>query len=503
MIITRHTPILIYGYGTRGVRISSILHNHGLHVEAYIDRNAARYAGQAIDYMIYGLDDIGSRKIDFSKSVVILAVTNVFEHENIANTLNKIGFKFIIYKSFQSNVFGRRCNELYDRVVDIFGALSIENMDVPEFESAGETNEMAVIDQETVMAVVPVNLLFGVTKKLYFESLRFKSSELVDKIADKSILYFNISRGLFSYFMKEQDINKWKRYFEIYAANRIAQTFDDAGERIPDGEDLERHLNERYIVYQNMEKLFSRSVDFFYQNPPSVIWNEKGYFNIEDGNNRACFLLNKGIYEIPCRMRKRDYEAWFNSNEKIERVQEVLRRTGLSLRAAIPHHSFSEYTVKYYTWSYQKLECICGWLWENEITVVNASVLEMCSQNDLCGQHMARMGADVTSIKTKEWIELCKSIDELLYVCGIQYVQRLEEAVDQHYDLAIFACESLEDILRIGEVKFDRGIVEICGNDMLSDELQTCLGRKKCTKLMERLCGSDTHSLVCIEEIKN
>lgn len=498
MFITRQTPIYVYGYGTRGIRIRTRLQEQGLCVAGFIDQNAARYVSQIHDLPIYGLDRISDAGIDFTRSVAFVAVTNVFEHEKIALELNKRGFKFIACKLFRDDLLAVKCGEIYEKVVDVLGNFPIENIDIPMFESVKRTNISVETDDDIVTTAVPIDLLFGLTRELYYESLKDKSTDLIDKVTDKSILYFNISKGLFLAFKAKFDEAAFERYIPIYIENRMAQTFDDAKKETFDEEEFRKHLEDRYEVYQKMEKLFSESMYFFYSNPPSVIWNSKGYFNIEDGNNRACFLLGKGVYEIPCRMKKQDYEAWMNSYEKIENVKKALRIYGGEKRAPISHPHFRESMTQYYRWSYQKLQYLCEWLWDNDIDINQTKVLVINSGDDLWGRHMARMGAEVTIVETEDLSQFHKAVDDLLYIHGIRYVEQLDETLNQNYDLVLFAQEFFREVIQNTGLKFTRAIGDICRRIMSCDNCSVSLEDKRYTKIAEQLCGSNVHSLICV-----
>lgn len=498
MLITKKTPIYIYGYGTRGIRVCSRLQEQGLCVSGFIDQNAARYVDQIQNLPIYGLDKINDVGIDFTQTIVFVAVTNVFEHEVIAEELNKRGFKFIICKLFQNDTVAVRCSEIYEIVVDVLGEnLTIEHLNIPMFELVEKINVFMEEDKDIVITAVPVDLLFGLTRELYYESLKDKSTNLLDKITDKSILYFNISKGLFLAFESKLDETVFTRYIQIYIENRMAQTFDDVNKETVDEDEFRKHLNDRYAVYQKMEKIFSESLQFFYSNPPSVIWNSKGYFNIEDGNNRACFLLGKGVYEIPCRMKKKDYKAWINSYEKIGNVKKALNSYSRK-RMPISHPHFRESMAPYYRWAYQKLQYICEWLWGMNIDTMHIKVLVINSEDDLCGRHMARMGGDVTIVESPDLSRFHKVVDELLYIDGIQYVDSLDEVLDETYDLVLFTQDHIKEVTQNIRLKYVRGIGDVCKKIMSCDDWAVDLD-KTYAIIAEQLCGSNIHSLICME----
>ena len=84
MVITEKTDIYVYGYGVRGNVIRQTLQKQGLKVLAFIDRNAEKYAGENTDIPVCSLQKLPAFSVDFSNAVVIVAVSNIFEHEKIA-----------------------------------------------------------------------------------------------------------------------------------------------------------------------------------------------------------------------------------------------------------------------------------------------------------------------------------------------------------------------------------------------------------------------------------
>lgn len=499
MTITKKTPIYVYGYSLRGINICQILRQQELNVIAYIDKNAERYLTENIDIPIYNLDQL--KTLNLSKSLVFVAVSNPFKHKEIAKTLTEYGFRFIVCKIFDDDDTSQQRNEIYERIVDVLMTLPIENMDVPQFENTKQAVSTVNITHQDIISVpVPVNLLFGLTEDLYYESLKYKDDELLSKVPDKSILYFNISRGLFTFFQTDFDENKYEKYVKIYTTHRMSQMF----EHIPaeaDQKEFAVHLKDRYAIYQEMEKLFAKSINFFGENPSSVTWNSEGYFNLEDGNNRACFLLEKGMFEIPCKMKWIDYEKWLNTNEKIENVKKTLSNLCEMIKSPISHPIFQEYQVQYYTWSYKKLKRMCEWFWDNDLNIAGKNILEIYSKNDLCGQHMARMGAAVTILESCEWLDLHKTIDDLLNIKAIKYISEIEDMLSISYDLIL--CDFSGYVKKLDTVKFvfSKGIFEVSSNNLLAFEewIKTLSSINKCIIISKDLVGDEVIRLVYIE----
>ena len=234
---------------------------------------------------------------------------------------------------------------------------------------------------------------------------------MIDKIPDKSLLYFTISKDMMRGFSDSVSEEDWNNCIELYFKQRRCMEED---RRIdPDREDA--HLRERYSIFQNMELLYNTNINFFYENPIDVKWNQKGYFNIEDGNNRAAFLFAKGWNMLPCRMEKEDHCLWINE-KKVDAVKESIKNVQ-EVEYPISHPFYIKSLYKSMPFCYIKLKKLCDWLYKKDVVLDNKSILDVECRNGFIGRHFARMGANVTALETDEANrELCMRIDDLLYI---------------------------------------------------------------------------------------
>ena len=499
MVITEKTDIYVYGYGVRGNVIRQTLQKQGLKVLAFIDRNAEKYAGENTDIPVCSLQKLPAFSVDFSNAVVIVAVSNIFEHEKIANTLAGVGFRYIICKLLGSDGEDKVCSRLYDKTVDYLEQSTLMGEEVLTFQN--RKNEEKQMKAAIVYTTVPVELLFGMTKQIYDMAVSGQQTVLKERIADKSILYFNLAKGLFQAFMQGMSRESLPEYFRIYYDSRMLTLFSDGNHKKESISDFKRHISDRYTVYQNMEKLYDRTPEFFTDNPAAVEWNEEGHFNIQDGNHRSCFLLLKGFKQIPCKMRREDYEKWLNSDEKIEAVNRALEEIGKPIYSPISHPKFMEKAVKYYSWSYEKLESLCEWLYKKQIDITRRAILTVGGKNDFCGRHFVRMGAEVSVYESKEWQQLQRAVDELLYIKGIHYPENMEECAQREYDLILAHCESANDIEKISDLHTERIILELKNADRdMVDNYREVLGFTFCEVLTERMVESDIITLASMEK---
>ena len=132
------------------------------------------------------------------------------------------------------------------------------------------------------------------------------------------------------------------------------------------------------------------------------------------------------------------------------------------------------------------------------IDTMHIKVLVINSEDDLCGRHMARMGGDVTIVESPDLSRFHKVVDELLYIDGIQYVDSLDEVLDETYDLVLFTQDHIKEVTQNIRLKYVRGIGDVCKKIMSCDDWAVDLD-KTYAIIAEQLCGSNIHSLICME----
>lgn len=495
MIINSDTPLYIYGYGTRGRTVYEELMSYQLNVKAYIDRNAIKYKNS--DTNIYTLDEICELIPNIKDSVVFVTITNVFTHAAIVEELYKKGFRYIVYKELKNNSYARQINLLYESVLNVIQPSNIEGKNIPQYRRCKE-NRHTKNSEEIVVCNVPINLLFGLTKELLYNSLLDKKEHLLKALPDKSILYYTVAKGMMNYFEKPLRVEDWDRQRKLFFECRDAQISES--DTSVSTEEQNENLKDRYSIFSNMDELFSENPLFFWDNPISVVWNQKGYFNIEDGNNRAIFLLGKGVRSIPCRMRKDDYFAWMNDKEKITQLENFLEKKKITLRAPIAHPLFVKYPVALKTYSYLKLQHICEYMWLNDINPMGKYILDIDTENDLCGQHMARMGGHLINVNSADWLEISKFINDLLYIKDVLYAEKIDDLARKQYEIIFcnsFTEDNVKQMCKIDFVYLFGEFIDIEKHeiDVISDKL-LC---KKYDIVREQLVADKVYTIVCFK----
>lgn len=441
MQISSDSKFIIYGAGARGREYCQIITQNNMQVLAFVDRNASKI--QSINNVfVYELNNLEQLSIDKQKVIMVISISNVFNHFDIAKQLFDAGYKHIVYKElFDNTQYGKNINRIFQAISLPYSKENLNGLELPSFKEK-QLMEMVENNDQFVIKLVPIDLLFGLSKDYYMASV---AKKIVEIVPDKSLLYFTINKDMMRFFSDTVTEKEWEQYIRIYFEHRRCMITEDA----IDLRDEENHLRDRYLIFQNMEILYNTNINFFYENPIDVEWNPKGYFNMQDGNNRAAFLFAKGMNMLPCRMRCDDFETWLNK-AKIKEVEDCINKIG-TIEYPISNPYFASLFSKANPFCYLKLRKICNWLYNMSLRISEASFLDIGCKNGFMGQQFARMGAKVTAVENDDLYRcMCEHVNELLFLD--------EEVLDEYYYLKnrefdivlipLWVSESLPEILK-------------------------------------------------------
>ncbi len=291
--ITKESKIIIYGAASTGIILKTKLETNGYKVEGFIDQRANEIhdiAGTGV----YNLDAI---RFD-DDTIVILAIKNVFEHEKIVKQLVKHGCKWVIFKPY-SSVLGRNddaSNELsalWDLIVGKKQEINITAISKAEdLTSYSETIRKPIKKQgDYYIYSIPVELIFTDKK------------DEDNQWNDINILELYPHNELFRFFMgnTNSSYNSYIAFCEFCAK--------EAGVKISESW-RESVIKNRANVFYEMQRNLGCNFEFFINSAPVAIWNEKGYFNLNSGKHRVCFLIACGFRDIPIKISESDYKKW-------------------------------------------------------------------------------------------------------------------------------------------------------------------------------------------------
>lgn len=440
MQISSDSKFIIYGAGARGREYYKKIIQNKMHVLAFVDRNASKI--QSINNTpVYEFKELERVLVDKQKVIVVISISNVFQHYDIAKQLYQYGYMYIVYKElFNNTQYGKEINKIFQAISLPHSEENLNGLELPFFKK----KQLVDIEEnkcQFIMKLVPIDLLFGLSKDYYMSTTEKK---IIEIIPDKSLLYFTINKDMMRFFSDTVIEEEWENFIEIYFEHRRCMITEDS----VDLADEENHLRDRYHIFQNMEILYNTNINFFYENPIDVEWNPMGYFNMQDGNNRAAFLFAKGFNVLPCRMRYDDFETWFNK-AKIKEVENCINKIG-TIEYPISNPYFETLFSKANPFCYLKLRKICNWLYKMAIRITETSILDMGCKNGFIGQHFARMGANVTAIENDDlYRHMCMCVNDLLFI-DEEVLDDYHRLKDREFDivlLPLWASENLPEIL--------------------------------------------------------
>ena len=409
--LSKEYNYVIYGAAFLGVQILTGLRNSGYNVNAFLDKRASELK-EVEGVKVY---EPQSYKSDNKENVVVIvAVTTTFEHPKIATYLRTLGYHKIICKMDENaglvadNL--KKIAYAYDKILE---SDIDENVELREWMASDELyyfKDYALITEDCnyIVAYIPVELCYT-------------GKDDKGKDADTLILYSQIDMiDLYKFFdghldSSEGTINFLKKYFyentdKYCSFNRTEQGFHD-------------FVVSNYEFYSKMSYLANMGMSFFIDNPISVYWNDKGYFNIDD-ISKVNFIIAKGLRYIQAKMEKEDYMKWKNQ-EKLQACEKcIVEMNCLPAYAPILHPNFMGYPTKRDTIGNTRLSRIMKYLYRKGYELKGKKIIDIGAYYSFFAQAFQRQGADVTTIEVFESsYEAGKKINDLLRCSQINALQ--------------------------------------------------------------------------------
>lgn len=458
-LLTCKTPILLYGASfQRGYYVKRKLEAMACNVVSFIDRQAPTLE-KLDETPIQTLEEFVAKEYNVSQFVVIITTSNRFTQEEIVTTLEKKGFMYILFHqddrdTAEAKQMARIYNELLDLMVDQPRVLNQEIFPVSQLrEQKGTPYIVYNEERDMVDTYVPAELLFTMKESCF---LRFSIAppKQFKMFINKNICFSAVFNSMYDIVLHGIDggFDKTKKEMEVYR--------DCISEVTPypiKDEKFSRDLQVRYDIIQKMEQKITLDPLFFKENPAEVVWNENAYYNIEDGHNRVCFLMTKGIYLMPCRMRVQDFQQWLHL-ESYAKVKEYLEENQItSFDYPIAHPCFLKKESDEEFFTHKKISHLAKWLFETGYEPKEMDVLDINSKTGFYSQFFAKMGSQVTSLeKDPIFFELQGLLNDLLYVPQINLLEKSLSDLPENttFDLTI-AHRSLfagGDLSHLGEL---------------------------------------------------
>lgn len=423
--ISEDQGFIIYGAGYQGQQICNHLLRNNIKVEAFLDRrvksaqpinaSAPEFQGERNlptvlnSIPVYHPDFIGEIKED---DIVVIAVTNPYEHPIIADMLYTMGYRKILC-CFPSGGWNKRemevNSEIYNMIIQ--GASPIgkqaayyDDMRLMEKHLADMIN---VIDENTCRAQIPMELLFyidsdGREKSVYME--------------DSVLPFYNFIEG------------------------RGEKEFLVLRDRLQDsGIDVNRWMETKAVSYFQLSMEWENREDNKCD-IPLIERIDRGRFIIKSHLDQVIFYVAKGYHRIYCRLAQSDFINW-DKPELISAVWKAIMRQKIScVYTPILYPAFYWFQCRRESYGHSRLMRICRYFVEKGILLNGKKVLDAGAYVGYFAQHMYRMGADVTAVEfDADNYELLRTINPLIGCDDIKAlnigIQEMNE--DEHYDVTI------------------------------------------------------------------
>jgi hypothetical protein len=269
------------------------------------------------------------------KLTVVLAIKNIFEHEQLVNRLVDLGYERIIFKAADQSVFDKRGIEGLVEIGSIFeqtvaGTLTLpENVPLFRGRFRVEWRDHAVIRQTAERVVVHVPVLDIATNKYGDSSYAWE---------DVAVAAMFPHLEFFEYLAGDANGNP-----DFYVEDFIVYTAQRNGQYATTERWKENVIQNRTMVHEQMNLAWELDREFFVRNAPEAAWNPRGHFNLTSGKHRATFLVSKGCKFIALSMSADDYAQYLNQPALEQLMNAAQDHGGRPLPTPVLHPFFYRY----------------------------------------------------------------------------------------------------------------------------------------------------------------
>lgn len=432
-ILSKRSHFILYGAASLGSVLYKKLKQHGANIDAYIDQRAEEMH-ELMGLPVYGLTEVANH-LDVKNAVVIVSVKNVFEHTRIAAQLSELGFHNLLFKPYpvlQGKGTAEECliNMWYEKLMA--GDLPDEDVSIICTQSVrmllSDENDYILMDQDdTVIISVPLTCIFQKVDKNTNED-------------ERNVLCYFPHIQFFRYLQGDMtaDISYYMDYCKKIATDLGSFEITEAWEN--------NVLRNRTEIFDKMNQAYNFKRDFFTTGAPHAEWNAKGYFNIDNGQHRAAFMVSKELMFLPVKMSRSDMIHWINT-KKVDVILDKLQTERIDeLPAPIEHPKFYEYPCKSSLF-FQKLifkitEILCRVYYQSPLDNYFNGKKVYLSLNDwgLLSRFFRRCDAEVY-VNDREYSPWNVLLDDLFYMNGRNLLTKMDI-----FDIGVWTITSKEMI---------------------------------------------------------
>lgn len=272
--VIKDHQIAIYGGGINGKDVATRLLHAGLNVSCIVDSNPTDVIGSPVPVKtaIKCFDEHGD-------IIVFISLRNALSHYEVAKSLNAVGFsKLIFLPLYLQSKAAKWMIEAWRLIFE-----GIYTVEIPVYESLWDVNPYDFVLDDSVSGFVSV---------IIHKQHIFIRAHYDDRYSKEN------PYGSYAVWGERRySINKIKRGVSICDESVLSYFSENSVD---------------YIKKNNYYKgcMFNPG-EFFQAGALPAELNENGVFFLLEGHHRASFLLNSGFTGIPLRIRKTDWEAYF------------------------------------------------------------------------------------------------------------------------------------------------------------------------------------------------
>lgn len=282
-------PIVIYGVNVYTSKFVYQLEQQGYNVLAIVDKGAENLPGD-----LYGrieiIKDIAMLPFEVRKKCIIwIILQNAMLHYEIGKYICEQGVERIIFAPLSKKVKDRDLQmsmiEAYNRMINAISYRNVGKIPLVKKKFFVSRNELKVVkeESETVIVFVPSYMIHTslVEPEVY-----------KDIPIEEFTPYFDLIKYIHS---GDGDISE---YIEKFGKVYDPMEMDERRKEI---------INKRKEQIKYLDYEFALGMQYFISGAPLAKWNEKGYFNLCEGQHRCVYLLEHGVKELPIRLYQTEY----------------------------------------------------------------------------------------------------------------------------------------------------------------------------------------------------
>lgn len=433
LLVTAETQFVIYGAGEVGNNCYRRLRENGFCVTAAIDRKQC--GGQVIDGIYtYKTEDFSKAFEQMDELVAVICLADGLAHRDVADTLHRIGFQYIIFLPMDYCVNDSekaQLTRMYNKVLDGIGSsrIAVRNYRNYYLKDMDVSNSILNTTEGYYTVWLGMELLFTESLKLW-EGDKTKIHG-IDEIKDKSIANDDPHEMLFHYF--DLGTDDYERYFSSYKGEKT-------------DEQKRKELEKREKLYRLFKREHNKGMRFFIESAPHVVWNPRNYFNLVGGHHRTMYLLSEGHTVFPVIVSQKDFQKWCN-DVVYEKLTAYIRTHQIEcLYAPLPHPGMLNFPVECESFGETKLKCIIRFLAHENVSMMD--VLDCSRGQGYYARNMERIGVRKAVYMDADLVnvELAGLMNQLLYrdQVAVRHMEIGDLPVDETYDM-VFALDRFHE----------------------------------------------------------